>query len=141
MNSSVFRSLPRFDDGESGFDLLQDNTLSGDAAEVVSEAVEETMLEAAEVDPETHWRDEVHAAMRDALLSFDQSVRTIPQEMEKQAHASVLALVQDMFPRLADLFLAEEIARHLPDLVPSSKTDIQIKASPDIARELEEITL
>lgn len=140
MNRSVFHNLPRFDGADDVFEDLLDTDQTAGQHQTLPEAEEATPLEPAP-EPQPHWRDEVHDAMREALVSFDTATRDVPAKMQQQAHEAVLTFLGDLFPKLSELFLAEEIARHLPDLLPTSKADIQIKAAPDIATELEEITL
>ena len=46
------------------------------------------------------------------------------------------ALAEKLFPKLGESFLAEEIARHLPDLLPASVADVEIRAEPELAAAL-----
>ena len=62
---------------------------------------------------------------------------------EREAHEKAVELAQSLasslFPELSNLFLAEEIARHLPKLVPASSTSIEIRTVPGLADRVREM--
>ena len=59
-------------------------------------------------------------------------------EREAQAHAveAVQSLAARLFPELSRRFLADEISRHLPSLIPASAAVVEIRAAAPIAETL-----
>ena len=64
--------------------------------------------------------DEVNTALDHALLIFESGIEDMQARINRQANAVALEALSALMPKLSDKFLADELADHLPDLLPSS---------------------
>ena len=126
MSESVFARLPRFDDGPA-------------VATVVETEISEREAAPAP-DP-----DALNAARRraedDALIAAVSALADAVGRLQAEARAhtadAIRSVSADLFPKLAQAFLTEEIARQLPDLLPRSLRSVEIHAAPEFCLKLE----
>ncbi|HPE46816.1 MAG TPA: hypothetical protein PLR76_00390 [Hyphomonas sp.] len=111
-------------------DMMDDTPALEDVQVDAAAPVEEAVPDQGEID-----LSEVEALI--ASLS-DTIART-----ENDAHAQAVRLVRSiadrLFPELSDLFLAEEIGRHLPGLIPAAAQGVEVHASPALCERLQEV--
>ncbi|MFN3312032.1 MAG: hypothetical protein ACK46Q_01020 [Hyphomonas sp.] len=60
-------------------------------------------------------------------------------EARENAAVTLRAMAAELLPELSRQFLAEEIMRHVPALVPSTAAQFEIRAEPEIAANLAEL--
>lgn len=82
---------------------------------------------------------ELDVALEHALMIFESGLQDIRHQIKEEAGKVALTLVSEMLPKVSEAFLADELARHLPDLLPTSAPDITIQTSPAIAETLRDI--
>lgn len=143
MSEPVFAGLPRFDAGPPRPPGSWKRPLDEDKPPAVSEI--RLAVAQPKDDPEA-----ARAAAPDLpqgpadLTQIEAALKTISArldriEREAQAHAiqAVQAMTAKLFPELSRQFLAEEIGRSLPKLVPASAAVIEIRAGAALADELQ----
>lgn len=144
MSDALFAGLPRFDarSAQSPQPASWRRELSGHAlhepdapaAKPVAEAPRPEMP-VAEAAPQPLDLRKIEASL--TLLS------SRLDKIERDAQAQTLMTIQSMaarlFPELSRAFLAEEISRHLPALVPASAAVIEIRAEAGLAEKLREL--
>lgn len=115
MNSTVFAKLPRFDThlppAQSHVSLVDDVP--------------------APVLPDM-------SAINAAVAALQNATQGIEDKMREQVVDGVQSLASKLFPQLSDLFLAEEISRHLPALAPASAPNIEVRAEPELIEGIRE---
>lgn len=137
MSDTVFAQLPRFDTGQAGRVV----TGAFNPAEPEAPALE---VEAGE-DPQDQL-EAMHdqaalrlAAIEETLTGLAAAKSEMEEALHRQAARSLQSVAETLFPKLSPLFLAEEIARHLPDLLPLSSACVEIRAEEGLAAELREV--
>ncbi len=74
----------------------------------------------------------------DALnVSLSDVIAQLGRDAQEQAIANVQAIAEQMFPKLADVFLAEELACHLPHLIPKLAPEVEISVPPRLLLRLQ----
>ena len=140
MSETVFAKLPSFDEPVSSH-RKQTGLKSFDAPEVAPEPVpaeedDAAAAAASELDEAAQAR---LAAIEETLTSLAGTMDELDARARTRTTETVLEISKKLFPELSDLFLAEEIARHLPRLLPESAPNVEIRAEPHLADQLEEI--
>lgn len=79
------------------------------------------------------------AALDATLAGLADAIERVERDARAEVNTAVSSLAASLFPKLAELFLAEEIGRHLPDLVPSTAVAVEIRAAPPLAEELGDV--
>ncbi len=125
MSESFLANLPRFDRGDHDCTVsLSESGNVMDAEEMSAPAEANSALQ------------EQMQAVEQTLASLASITEQLQQEIRQRAESQMTALAEKLFPKLGQSFLAEEIARHLPDLLPASVVDIEIRAEPELAAAL-----
>ena len=140
MSETVFAKLPSFDDPAAAHRPRTDlKSFDAPAPEPVPEP-------AAEEEPGPSAAAELEQAAQSQLAAVEQTLNSLAgamDELDEQARTrttdTVLAISKKLFPELSELFLAEEIARHLPGLLPETAPSVEIRAEPHLADQLEDI--
>lgn len=137
MSDSVFAALPRFDSG------------AGDASVRVSKDWRRPLGEAPPPDQRVVAAQNAESEPSPQPLDLKKIEASLValngklDKIERDAHVQTLAMVQAMasklFPELSRDFLAEEIGRHLPALVPASAAIVELKAEASLAEALREL--
>jgi len=126
MNDSIFANLPRFDEHAYANGVAHvdggEETEAGDAEPVET--------------PEEVFERKI-GALDQTLASLADVSDQLQQAAAGRAKADLTALAEKLFPKLTEAFLAEEIMRHLPDLVPQSRPRVEIRAEPELAEPLQ----
>lgn len=143
MSEAVFSHLPRFDgpaDRHSVDWLRPLDAVS--AAPPKAPPPEEVSVPAvtAEAPPPSPSAPVGDAAqMRKAIADLSALMGRLELESRQQAVNTIQTMAGRLFPELSRQFMAEEIGRHLPGLVPAAVPGIEIHAPPDLAARLEEM--
>ncbi len=126
MSKSVFARLPRFDDSEK--------------VDAESAAAQEAIEQAAAIDAaaqlEARAQAEAHA-LQCALNGLSSAIDALRVEARQHTLEAIRAISADLFPKLADDFLAEEIMRQLPEVLPRAMHGVEIRAAPAFCTKLE----
>lgn len=143
MSDAMFAGLPRFDDGAARAPGDWRRSLE-DGAPVprpVREvpAAKEAAAEPKPAAPEPPPRPSDLTQLEASLKSLAGRLDRIEQDARAQALQAVQAMAAKLFPELGRRFLAEEIGRSLPKLVPASAAVIEIRAGEELARWIEEL--
>ena len=69
------------------------------------------------------------------------AIERIEKETGQRNGEMMRALTSRLFPELSKHFLAEEIGRHLPSLLPTAIATVLVRAQPDITERLREMAL
>ena len=105
----------------------EEDDREGFAQEVLQDACEVSGLDRLAL------QDELHALAD----TWEQALEQVRISMTQHMQAVLTDCVHSLFPLLARQFLAEEIAGHLPNLVPANMFGVEILASPDLAEKLQ----
>ena len=135
MSEAVFANLPRFD-------LIGSESSPGQGRRTPSRPsparAEEIRKEEASAAAEAEMAKRLKA-MDATLSSLTQTIDQARQDAEAQTLDTILAIAEKLFPELSRQFLAEEIAQHLPKLLPENAAHIEIRAEPDLVEALREV--
>ena len=129
MSESIFASLPRFDDdGSHAHVTLHGGEPTAQQPEPEAQAApSEAELELARTTK----------ALKETLASLEALKEQLRQESSRRTEEQISALARTLFPELGRAFLAEEIMRHLPDLIPGGGVLVQLRAEPELAAQIE----
>lgn len=141
MSRTLLAGLPRFDvnggllpptDWLRSFDENEDGQPEQRAALGRAEAVK---VEAPVVEATPAQLDlrKVEAS----LTALNGKLDKLEREAKAQTVEAIQAIAAKLFPMLSKAFLAEEIGRHLPKLVPASAAVVEIRAEDSLAAELQ----
>lgn len=141
MSRTLLAGLPRFDvnggllpptDWLRSFDENEDGQPEQRAALARAEAVK---VEAPVVEATPAQLDlrKVEAS----LTALNGKLDKLEREAKAQTVEAIQAIAAKLFPMLSKAFLAEEIGRHLPKLVPASAAVVEIRAEDSLAAELQ----
>lgn len=79
------------------------------------------------------------AALERAVSALAGLLSRVEAEAREQAAITLRTMAGELLPALSRQFLAEEIMRHVPALVPSSAAQFEIRAAPGTAMKLSEL--
>ena len=127
MSEAVFAKLPRFDEPASG--VRRDSRLVGGAP-----SEEETLAQ-----QEAKRQAVREQRMEAALQSLADQAEQGQQRLQDQTTEWVVAISERLFPELSRMFLAEEIGKQLPGLIPAAATQVEIRADAELAGQLREV--
>ncbi len=74
-----------------------------------------------------------------SLAALSSKLDKIERDAQAQALQTVQLIAAKLFPELSRHFLAEEIGRHLPGLVPDSAAVVEIRAEAELASKLSQL--
>lgn len=146
MSDAVFSHLPRFDvvSGPRPAEWLRAMTggdLQAPARSATPENVETAPSQpAVKVEPAVvRPIPQETAALQAAVASLSKLMERIDTESRQQTVETVQAIAAQLFPELARRFLADEIGRHLPALIPVAVPIVDIRAEPELAAQLQDM--
>ena len=76
-------------------------------------------------------------ALEASLVALSAKLETFERNAKTQSVENTRSIVAKLFPVLSQAFLAEEIGRHLPALVPASAAVVEIYAEESLLSELQ----
>lgn len=142
MSDAVFSHLPRFDNPAERRPADWLKPLDGAKRAAAHAPVKDEMPPPpikAEV-PVPHAASGGEAGqMQKAIADLSLLMGRLEMESRQQAVSTIQTLAGRLFPELSRQFMAEEIGRHLPGLIPAAVPGIEIHAPPDLAARLEEM--
>ena len=145
MSDAVFAHLPRFDvvAERRPADWLR-ALASGEAMPApVMQGLEEDSLPApppVKSEPvAVHPIPQETAALQATIGNLSKLMDRLDREARQHSVQTVQAIAAQLFPELSRRFLAEEIGRHLPALIPSAGPVVEITAEPELAEQLREM--
>ncbi len=90
--------------------------------------------------PEPEPAPRIDLAELEALVaSLSKQLEVLKRETAARAARDAREIVAALLPELSKAFLAEEVGRHLPAIVPASAPAVKIAAQPELAAQLMEI--
>lgn len=143
MSEAVFSHLPRFDTPAERAPADWLKPLDGALRAPVKAPLPEQMA------PPAAQADSAPAAqpapggelrqMQKAIADLSLLMGRLEIEARQQAVTTIQTMAGRLFPELSRQFMAEEIGRHLPGIIPASVPEIEIHAPPGLAGRLEEL--
>jgi hypothetical protein len=73
------------------------------------------------------------------LTALSDTIERLEQESRERAVSITQSIASRLFPELSRLFLAEEIGRHLPGMIPSTAPAVEIRAQPALLEKLRDL--
>lgn len=146
MSDAVFSQLPRFDavsaarpaDWLRAMNAGEMQAPSRTAAQ--EEAPPAPTLPTQKPEPSiVHPIPQETAALQATVSSLAKLMERIEAESRQQTAETVRQIAGQLLPELSRRFLAEEISRHLPALIPATVPVVDIRAEPVLAAQLQEI--
>ncbi|MEQ8557484.1 MAG: hypothetical protein RIB03_04130 [Henriciella sp.] len=135
MSESYFSHLPRFDNTETPHAGFLGHSTEDETSPAASS--EETEAdETADLHEEAVRKLAIIEQTMNALAELSDQVR---RDAIQRTEERLTAMAEQLFPQLGRAFLAEEIARNLPDLMPASAPSVEIRAEPELAADLQHI--
>jgi len=77
--------------------------------------------------------------LKAVIAEFKSAIEAVEASVEAQVTRATHALAMRLFPKLSDAFLADEVARQLPDLVPLPVCRIHVQAEDRLTYKLNEL--
>ncbi|MEQ9505284.1 MAG: hypothetical protein RLO80_03360 [Hyphomonas sp.] len=148
MSSAALTGLPRFDteaaagtsSGPSSWLRELDSKAVPDAARKAPQDVQAATGPAPAAMPAVESPALLDLKKIEAsLAALNSKLDKIERDAQAQALQTVQSMAAKLFPELSRHFLAEEIARHLPGLVPDMAAVIEIRAEAELAGKLTEL--
>ena len=144
MSESVLANLPRYDtrspaQARGGLGTARfDTPLNGLGKQ---SGVQLSDIELAEQQSQqaANRAAEQEAAIAATLTSVTEALGRIETESRERSVAMLQSMAATLFPKLSELFLAEELARHLPEILPEDTPGIEIMAGQDVATRLSQV--
>lgn len=162
MSSLLNRQLPRFDTADTKQSISLAGAISRDflteghgdvVTPIETEEPEETAVEVPEqaiADVDTPALEEAPdpiaiaqaelsvkaAQLEKAAATFLDTTAKIEAEAQAYIKTEIQSLAAQLFPELGKAFLADELSKHIPKLVPPMISSVEVIASPDIAEQL-----
>ena len=141
MSDTVFSGLPRFD--EKGAlrpptDWLRPLDEAGDSR--AAQAANLARAEAAKMETPVVEATPAQVGLRKleaSLSALNGKLDKIERDAKAQTVEAVQSIAAKLFPLLSKDFLAEEIGRHLPELVPASAAVVEIRADASLTDDLQ----
>lgn len=142
MSESLLASLPRFDSECSGPSGLPETAECADGG-LADMPAEPDALEEEPPGPDDCAADEAArlaeaqsellASLETMLSELPEAISRLEDEIRQQTTRSMVALAEELFPKLSQGFLSEEIARHLPGLLAPVVEEVEIRTAPGAA--------
>lgn len=89
------------------------------------------------VDPVIAAKEAENGALDALNVSLTDVISQLGREAQEQAIANVQAIAAQLFPKLAERFLADELADHLPRLIPKLAPEVEIAVPAGLAIRLQ----
>ena len=145
MSEAFFSSLPRFDSAAPPSDSSFRRLLLGQlpVEDVGAEPAQDPSPPAAgdvpggsETAPD---RGPDFAEVETMLTALSSTIERLERESRERTVSITQSIASRLFPELSRLFLAEEIGRHLPEMIPASAPAVEIRAQPALLAKLREV--
>ena len=71
--------------------------------------------------------------------SLNKAIETVRTDADRQAKTAIVAISEQLFPKLSRRFLASEIEAHLETMLPETAAHVEISANPALSEQLEDL--
>jgi len=143
MSNALLSNLPRFDRDDQTHPAEQLKRMLGQmqaaAARPAAAPPQQDVSEAEEELTPPEDLGPSFAEVESLVAQLSSALTRIEGEARDQSMQVTQALAARLFPELSRQFLADEIARHLPNLVPASVPSLEIRARQAMLDKLEPI--
>jgi len=145
MSEAFLSNLPRFDSAPpppaSGSRRLLLGQLPVEEGGI--DSAQDGLASAARDEPEpaqtASGRVPEFAEIEIMLTALSDTIERLEQESRERAVSTTQSIASRLFPELSRLFLAEEIGRHLPGMIPSTAPAVEIRAQPALLEKLRDL--
>ncbi len=143
MSSALLSNLPRFDQDDQTHPAEQLKRMLGQmqataARPAATTSPEKPLAEEEEPSPPEDLGPPL-AEVESLITQLSSTLVRIESEARDHSVQVTQALAARLFPELSRQFLADEIARHLPGLVPASVPTLEIRAQQEMLDKLDPI--
>lgn len=142
MSSALLSNLPRFDRDDQTHPAEQLRRMLGQMQAAAARPAATTPEPEVVVEEDPPPAEDLGPSLSEVgnlITQLSATLMRIESEAREQSMQATQALAARLFPELSREFLAEEIARHLPKLVPASVPSIEIRARQEMLDKLEPI--
>ncbi len=145
MSDAVFSHLPRFDSVSAArpadwLRAMNAGEMQAPSRPAMQEEAPPAPAAAQKPEPAiVHPIPQETAALQATVSSLAKLMERIEAESRQQTAETVRQIAGQLLPELSRRFLAEEISRHLPALIPATVPVVDIRAEPILAAQLQEI--
>ena len=145
MSEAFLSSLPRFDSAAPPPDSSSRRLLLGQlpVENVVVKPPQDPMAPAAgdapDADKSAQDRVPEFAEVEIMLTALSDTIERLERESRERTVSATLSIASRLFPELSRLFLAEEIGRHLPGMIPATAPSVEIRAQPALLEKLRDV--
>ncbi len=145
MSEAFFSNLPRFDSAAPPPASNSRRLLLGQmpVEEVVLEPAQDVLAFAPQAEPESgedaSGRVPEFAEIEIMLTALSDTIERLERDSREQVVSVTQSIASRLFPELSRQFLAEEIGRHLPGMVPAMAPAVEIRAQPALLEKLREV--
>ncbi|WP_373005253.1 hypothetical protein [Hyphomonas sp.] len=145
MNEAFLSNLPRFDSAPpppaSGARrlLLGQMPVEEAAIDPAQDALASASGDEAELAQAASGRVPEFAEIEIMLTALSDTIERLERESHERAVSVTQSIASRLFPELSRLFLAEEIGRHLPGMIPTTAPAVEIRAQPALLEKLRDL--
>lgn len=145
MSEAFLSNLPRFDSAAPLQATNPRRILLGQMPvdEAVNAPAPSVLTSVSELEPETDQdapeRVPEFAEIEIMLTALSDTIERLERESRERVVSVTQSIASRLFPELSRLFLAEEIGRHLPGMVPATAPAVEIRAQPALLEKLREV--
>ena len=145
MSEAFLSNLPRFDSAappqasSSRRLLLGQMPVEEVAIDPALDALVPTSGDKPEPAQATSGRVPEFAEIEIMLTALSGTIERVEQESRERTVIVTQSIASRLFPELSRLFLAEEIGRHLPGMIPSTAPSVEIRAQPALLEKLRDV--
>ena len=140
MSNALLSNLPRFDRDDQTHPAEQLKRMLGQMQAAAARPAAPPPKPEAVTEEEQPQPENIGPSLAEAdrlITELSSALSRIESEAREQSMQVTQALAARLFPELSRQFLADEIALHLPKLVPASMPSLEIRAQQDMLDRLE----
>lgn len=144
MSDALFAGLPRFDAAPKGGAVRSPGSWLQELGSEPAPVAAAPRAQAASVRAEVSSQEAAPAVLdlnriEASLAALNSKLDKIEREARAQTLQTIKSIASKLFPVLSEQFLAEEISRHLPAMVPASAAVVEIRAEEELAGKLRQL--
>ena len=142
MSEAFLSNLPRFDSAAPPQAANPRRVLLGQMPLDEPVNAEAPSALASVPDPEPEVKSErvpEFAEIEIMLTALSGTIERLERESRERVVSVTQSIASRLFPELSRLFLAEEIGRHLPGMVPAMAPAVEIRAQPALLEKLRDV--
>ncbi|WP_340693062.1 hypothetical protein [Hyphomonas sp.] len=145
MSEAFLSNLPRFDSAappptsSSRRLLLGQMPVEEAAKDPAQEPVVPASAKEADTAQSASGRVPEFAEIEIMLTALSETIERLERESRDRTVSVTQTIASRLFPELSRLFLAEEIGRHLPGMIPTAAPAVEIRAQPALLEKLRDV--